>query len=166
MEENIPDGDLDHMRNILKDLFEKRNVPKRLDIQHHYIIGKVLLTIKNQANSTQQFLEHAKTNVGFSKLFLYFLIDFAVLCMEYPKLKTVSIPIRSIQRYFAYIKQAVKNDAVFWKWWLNYQLLLDIAGLGKDRDVLLMIILHIDSIWLDNNIVSLKWWLISPAPQD
>ena len=36
------------------------------------------------------------------------------LCMEYPKLKTVSIPIRSVQRYFAYIKQAVKNDAVFW----------------------------------------------------
>jgi len=115
LEENIPDGDLDHMRNILKDLFEKRNVPKRMDIQHHFMIGKVLLTIKNQTNSTKQFLEHAKTDVGYSKSYSYFLIDFAVLCMEYPKLKTVSIPIRSIQRYFAYIKQAVKNDAVFWK---------------------------------------------------
>jgi hypothetical protein len=115
LEENIPDGDLNHMRNILKDLFSKRNVSKRLDIQHHFIIGKVHLTIKNQSNSTKQFLEHAKTDMGCSKSLAYFLIDFAVICMEYPKLKTVSIPVRSIQRYFAYIKQAVKNDAVFWK---------------------------------------------------
>ena len=103
------------MRNILKDLESKRNVPKRSDIYNNFLIGKVLLSIKNKSASAKQFLQYAKEDVRYSKSYAYFLIDFARLCMEFTKMKTVSIPIGSIKRYFHYIKQEVENDATFWK---------------------------------------------------
>jgi hypothetical protein len=114
-EENIPDGDLVHMRNILKNLESKRDIPRRMIINHCFLLGKVLLAIKNKAKSSTLFLEHAKHDVGFSKSYSYFLIHFSRFCMEYPKLKTVSISITSIRKHFVSIRSFVENDGAYWK---------------------------------------------------
>ncbi len=62
-----------------------------------------------------EFLQFAKEDVKYSKSYAYFLIDFAILCMEFPKLKTVAFPIRSIRTYFSFIKDMVKKESQFWK---------------------------------------------------
>src|SRR5579863_2445246 len=103
------------MRNILKDLHLKRHVPRMFETKHHFNIGKVLLVIKNKSANNKAFLEYARTDVGYSKSFSYFLIDFATLCMEFPKLKTVSVSIGSIKTRFAFIKQQVRTEAAFWQ---------------------------------------------------
>ena len=113
-EENLPDGDLHNMRDILKDLHSKTDIPRRLTTIHCFLIGKVLLAIKNKSKTTKEFLQYAKEDVKYSKSYSYFLIDFAILCMEFPRLKTVASPIRSIRTYFSHIKDMVKKESQFW----------------------------------------------------
>ncbi len=116
-EDNIPTGDTTNMRNILKDLHCKRDVPKRMAIYQCYLIGKVLLNLKNilGVGKVRKLLEYVKEDVGYSKSYSYFLIDFCKLCMEFPKVKTVSVPIRAVKVYLSYIKTEVSKESTFWK---------------------------------------------------
>ena len=112
-EENIPAGNQVQLTNILKDLMSKKNVPKRMELSQTYIIGKVLLALKNITINSKEFLSVMK-DIGFSRSHSYFLIDFSVLCMKFPKLKTAAVSIREIKTHFSYIKQAVQRDSVVW----------------------------------------------------
>ena len=50
-EDNIPDGDVTNLRNILKDLNTRKNIPKSLMTNQCYLIGKILLSLKNSEPS-------------------------------------------------------------------------------------------------------------------
>jgi len=113
VEENIPDGDIPELTIILRDLYSKKDVPKRLETTHSYLIGKVLLALKNKINNQAIFATIVK-EIKLSKSYIYFLIKFSLLCMNFPKLKTVSRPIRELNCYFKYIKVALQRDVIFW----------------------------------------------------
>jgi len=80
---------------------------------NYFLIGKVLLAIKNKTHEPALFTSIVK-NMKFSKSYAYFLVNFALLSITFPKLKTVCRPIREIKNNFAKIKSAVERDAGFW----------------------------------------------------
>lgn len=112
-ENQIPDSDVETMRTILKDLHSGLSASKRQNIFQYYLIGKVLLTIKNKCIG-KTFSTYIKQDIGFSQSHSYFLIDFALLCMTYPKLKQIAVPIGKLKTYFSHIKTLIINDANYW----------------------------------------------------
>ena len=79
-----------------------------------YLIDKILLSLKNSEPSSSEFIRNVTADVGFSQSYIYFLIDFALLCMKFNKLKTVTFSITSLKTNFAFIKACVYNDVAFW----------------------------------------------------
>jgi len=113
-EESIPNGDVRNLRYILKDFNTRKDIPKSHMTNHYYLTGKILLYLKNHQQTVSEFLKDVKHDVGYSKSYTYFLIDFYLLCSRYTKLRTVAFPIGKIKTHFSYIKDAVCNDAQFW----------------------------------------------------
>ena len=85
----------------------KKDVPKRMELSQTFIIGKVLLALKNLMHEPRSFLTISK-DIEFSRSHAYFLIDFSLLCMKFPKLKTASVCYFEIKTYFSYIKHAAR----------------------------------------------------------
>jgi len=114
-ENAIPNDDnITNLRHILKDLNRRKEVPKSQATYQCYLMGKVLLSLKNNQPSRVEFLKCVKNDVLYSKSYTYFLIDFYLLCSNYTKLRTVSFPIRTIMRNFSFIKKSIPRDAPFW----------------------------------------------------
>jgi len=115
-EANIPlDNNITNLRNILKDLNSRRNSPRSQITYQCYLTGKVLLSLKNYQATVSEFLENVKNDVGFSKSYSYFLINFYLLGSEFIKLRTVTFPIRTMKTHFAYIKTLIHRDAALWR---------------------------------------------------
>lgn len=65
-EDHLPDRGLQQARTIVKDLESIRNVPKKFDVRSHFLIGTVLLAIKNQWPLAKPFVEYARKNIVLS----------------------------------------------------------------------------------------------------
>ena len=59
-------------------------------------------------------MKQVKEIVGYSRPYVYFLIDFYKECVKYPKLKKVAISIGHIRRYFGFIKFKLNEEKQFW----------------------------------------------------
>src|SRR5882757_2581295 len=114
IELNLPDVNIPELTNILMDLNSKKEIPKRLETSHCFLIGKVLLNLKNKLDNPVAFAILLK-DINISRSYALFLVKFASLCMDFPRLKTICRPVHELSKYFKYIKIAVQADAAFWR---------------------------------------------------
>jgi hypothetical protein len=110
-ENELPDDCIFNLGKCLKELHGELDVIGAAKTQHYFLIGKILLAMKNK---DKQFMKIVKEEVRYSPQHAYFLIDFYKTCVEYPKLKRVSVPIGKINNCFGYIKFKLNEDRQFW----------------------------------------------------
>lgn len=110
-ENELPDDSIVNLGKCLKVLHLELDVSGSAKIKHYFLIGKVLLAMKNKE---KEFMEHVKDQVQYSSQHVYFLIDFYKQCVKYPRLKMTSLPIRKVKRWFCFTKAKLNEDAMFW----------------------------------------------------